>query len=43
MRVMTFGVPGTQMPDFSDLSDAQLRALAKHVIYLNKKAQAKQK
>jgi len=43
MRVITYGVPGTQMPSFSDLSEDQRRALAKHVIFLNQRAQKKQK
>jgi mono/diheme cytochrome c family protein len=43
MRVIKNGVAGTQMPGFSDLSEDQRRALAKHVLYLNHKAQAKQK
>jgi mono/diheme cytochrome c family protein len=43
VRVITYGVPGSQMPDFSDLSEKQRRALAKYVIDLNHRARAKQK
>jgi len=43
MRVITYGVPETQMPGFSDLSEKQRRALAKYVIDLNQKAPSKQK
>jgi len=43
MRVIKFGVPYSQMPGFNDLSEAQLRALAKHVVALNQKAQSKRK
>jgi mono/diheme cytochrome c family protein len=43
MRVITFGVPGSQMPGFPDLSENQRRALAKHVVALNQKAQSKRK
>ena len=43
IRVITFGVPGTEMPSFSDLSEKQRRALARHVIDLNQKAQSKKK
>jgi mono/diheme cytochrome c family protein len=43
IRVITYGVPGSQMPSFSDLSENQRRALAKHVIDLNQKAQSKKK
>lgn len=43
MRVIKFGVPGTQMPGFDDLSESQRRALAKHVIELNRQAQRKKK
>ncbi len=38
-----FGVPGSQMPGFADLSEDQRRALAKHVIDLNQRARKKQK
>jgi hypothetical protein len=31
------------MPGFSDLSEVQVRALARHVVYLNQKAQSKRK
>jgi mono/diheme cytochrome c family protein len=43
MRVIKFGVPGSQMPGFSDLSETQRRSLAKHVIDLNQQARKKQK
>jgi len=43
MRVIKSGVPGSQMPSFADLSEAQRRALAKHVIYINQKSQSKKK
>jgi mono/diheme cytochrome c family protein len=43
IRVITYGVPGSQMPSFSDLSENQRRALAKHVIDLNQKARSKKK
>jgi hypothetical protein len=43
MRVIKYGVPGSQMPGFADLTETQRRALAKHVIDLNKKVQASSK
>jgi mono/diheme cytochrome c family protein len=43
LRVIKNGVAGTQMPGFSDLSEVQLRALARHVVYLNQKAQSNRK
>jgi mono/diheme cytochrome c family protein len=43
MRVIKYGVPGSQMPGFADLSENQRRALAKHVISLNQRALKKQK
>jgi len=43
MRVITYGVPGTQMPGFSDLSENQRRALAKHVLQINRRALSKTK
>ena len=43
MRVITYGVPGTQMPGFSDLSVSQRRALAKHVLEINQRALSKRK
>lgn len=43
MRVIKNGVAGTQMPGFNDLSESQLRALARHVVSLNQKALSKRK
>jgi mono/diheme cytochrome c family protein len=38
MKVIQFGVPGTQMPSFQDLPAADRRKLAEYVLSLNRRA-----